>query len=213
MLSQEIVDDGKRERCAVAIAELAHERGGNGLGTTRVIARAGISRNTFYDLFAGIDEALEFACELSDKRLAAAVEDTTQEQGAWEEWVDRTIGAFLDAVREQPLLAELCFVHRASIVRVPTGPKEEASAAALLAALKRGRPEGERAPSAFAAVEELVVAGILAVVAKRLRDGEAASLPALRGELVTLALAPYATARTRAAQASRHLRTVKAARE
>jgi AcrR family transcriptional regulator len=211
MLSQEIVDDGKRERCAVAIAELAHERGGNGLSTTRVIARVQISRNTFYDLFAGIDEALEFACELADERLAAAVEDTAQEQGTWEEWVDRTIGAFLDAVREQPLLAELCFVHRASIVRVPTDPEAEASAAALLTALKRGRPGGERAPGSFAAIEELVVAGILAVVAKRLRDGDARSLPALRGELVTLALTPYATARTGAAKVPRHLRPVKAA--
>lgn len=188
-LPRKIVDDSKRERCALAIAELVHEHGPHGLGTARIAGQARIARNTIYKLFGGVDGGLRFACALGDERLAGAVAAAADEQDIWELRVDAAIGALLAAAREEPLLAELSLMHRASILGAPGAPEEEPVASALIAVLREGRPpQHEMRGNASDVIDELIAGGILTIVGTRLRKGRAGSLTRLKKGLVALAL-------------------------
>ena len=190
LLPQAYVDNHKRERCVEALAQLTHELGANNITAALLIKQAGISRTTFYQLFEGKGEAIDYACELSSRALIEAVEAAAREPGEWPERVDRAIVALLAAAAEKPRLAELSLVHAISWGHGSGGPFDSAISDALVTVLADGRPahpDRHLGPTS----EELIASAIISVVATRLHRDEASSLAGLREELTGLALAPY----------------------
>lgn len=190
MLSQAYLAERRRERCAQAIADLAHDAGPEKLKVDMVTGRAQMARGTFYDTFAGFEEALRFACDWAGRQLSEPIRDAA---GAAEQpgRIGRAVGALLDAASERPSVAELYLVHRPCLLG-SDAIEDDVLAAALIAAIDGDRQAGS-APRPEQ-VADFVAAGILAVVRSRLRAGEAASLPALEGELAQLATASCGTA-------------------
>ena len=201
LLARRYVDAGKRERCAAAVAELAHEIGPERLTTTGIIKRARVGRHTFYELFSGVAASLEFACEWAGLRLSAPVRAAAQEPALWGERVERAIVALLDTVEEQECAAELYLIHRPGLVAEPMHPN--AVVVALMEVLAPA-PTRHQVPAELA---ELVSGGIVAVIADRLRSSGTDSLPALREGLVQLALTAYG----HASEASQPLQAVESA--
>jgi AcrR family transcriptional regulator len=184
------------------MAEEVAIRGASSVTVARVIARAGVSRRLFYELFADIEDCFLATFDWVVQRARTiAVEAYTAEKG-WREGIRAALAALLRFFDEEPLLAQLCVVHAAG-----GGPRvlERRSRvmAELCEAVDRGRlgTSGNRVPGPV--VAEGVVGAVLAVLYTRLLargassggyaepGGEDAPLIEMHGELMSLIVLPY----------------------
>jgi AcrR family transcriptional regulator len=172
-----------------------------------VVARARVSRNSFYEHFedktacflAALDDA---ARELLDAMFALASEPD------WITALEHGMRAYLGAWREQPALCrayfvELSFVGPRGLVQREHNFGQFELMFRVLAG--RAREELPHLPELSPLVPRLVVVGITDIVGAAVRAGELESLVEREGELVTLIvrlLADDATARERLGSAS-----------
>lgn len=179
------VDQRRRIRAGAAGAVSRH--GFAHATVTQIVAAAGVSRRTFYELYPDMQAAFLAAHEEALANLTARVSAATASL-SWRPGVEAAIGA--------ALAFAATFPERALLLAggpLTAGPWAAAAHDQLLArfapALARGRCC--RRATRPAALEEVVIAGISGVVAGRLRDGRAGELPALAPQLTGFALAPY----------------------
>ncbi len=90
----------QRDRLVSAMGELAAEVGGTTVGVHHVCQRAGVSRRTFYDLYADRDACFMDALGEAQSRLVAHVAAAVGPVGP--EWEDRVVAA------TRTLVAALC---------------------------------------------------------------------------------------------------------
>jgi AcrR family transcriptional regulator len=118
--------------------ELVHERGPGSVTVAHVVARSGVSRRTFYELFDGLDDCLVAAFDYAIARAAAVVlpayEDLAHDAAtaspgsspngarrgaaenrrrsipAWEARVRAGLRALLEFLDEEPTMGALCVV-------------------------------------------------------------------------------------------------------
>lgn len=185
------------------MAEEVAIRGASSVTVARVIARAGVSRRLFYELFADVEDCFlatfDWAIAQSQTR---AVEAYTAEQ-SWRDAIRASLAALLCFFDEQPLLAQLCVVHAAG-----GGPRVLEHRSRVMAELgeviDRGRSETPGSRVSSPVVAEGVVGAVLAVLYTRLlvhgagsSDGyiepgqEESPLIGMHGELMSLIVLPY----------------------
>jgi AcrR family transcriptional regulator len=93
------------------MAEVACERGIESTTVAHVVARAGVSRRTFYDLFDGLHDC--FLATFDDAAARATVRVVPAFQGE-QRWVDRVRAGLLELLiffDEEPQLARVCVVQ------------------------------------------------------------------------------------------------------
>ncbi len=188
MLPQRYVDEGKRVRCALAVAEVAHEEGAARVTTAAIVKRAGVSRNTFYGLFDSVEESLRFACRLAGAWLSRPVVEATESEGPWPTRLRAAIDALLGEIAERPLTAELYLVHAPRLLGAQMRLQSSLSEP-LSAVLAEGAERGQLRDRATDGVAELAAFGIVSVIATRMQRGETDTLPGLRDELIAVASA------------------------
>ncbi len=187
------------------MAEEVAIRGASSVTVARVIARAGVSRRLFYELFADIEDCFLATFDWAmDQARSVAVEAYTAER-SWREGVRAGLAALLRFFDEQSLLAQLCVVHAAG-----GGPRVLEHRSRVMTELcdvidlGRSESSGKRVPSPV--VAEGVVGAVLAVLYTRLLargtgtdsndnhakpPGEERPLIEMHGELVSLIVLPY----------------------
>jgi AcrR family transcriptional regulator/DNA-binding MarR family transcriptional regulator len=185
------------------MAEEVAMRGASSVTVARVIARAGVSRRLFYELFADIEDCFLATFDWAiDRARCVAVDAYIAERG-WRKGIRAGLAALLRFFDEQPLLTQLCIVHAAG-----GGPRVLEHRSRVMAELcevvDRGRSEGtgNRVPGPV--VAEGVVGAVLAVLYTRLLargvrsaggDAEAGQeeqpLIEMHGELMSLIVLPY----------------------
>jgi AcrR family transcriptional regulator/DNA-binding MarR family transcriptional regulator len=158
------------------MAEEVAMRGASSVTVARVIARAGVSRRLFYELFADVEDCFLATFDWSiEQARVLMVEAYTAEQG-WREGIGAGLAALLRFFDGQPLLAQLCVVHAAG-----GGPRvlEHRSRviAELCAVVDRGRSETSDSQALGPVVAEGVVGAVLAVLYTRMlaHGGDSAS--------------------------------------
>ena len=142
----------QRDRLVAATGQLAAELGSSAIGVHHICQRAGVSRRTFYDLFADRDACFIDAHQEAFSRLVGHVAEAVAEGGA--EWEDRAVAAtqaLLSAWDADRVLAHLCLVaavsgssetlalRRTAIVQVAGAAGRGAGAAVGRRAGARGR--------------------------------------------------------------------------
>ena len=180
LLARAFVDEHKRERCARALAEAAHEFGAENTTVSIVTKRAKVSRATFYALFENKQAALRYASELGTLRLKEAIDPVIPVAGPWEARVEAAIAGLLKVARDEPCLTELCL----------SGLQAEDSVAMLTALLAEAPVSGDGQTPGLR-MEELLARGVLAIVVERLRQEDVAGLAELGGPLAELVTAPF----------------------
>lgn len=160
LVPQQFVADYKRERCALALAEIVHEVGVGGLTVTMTIKQARMGRPTFYELFGGQEDALRWAIDLGNRRLREAVEAAASEDLPQGARVEATVRALEEAMEREPTLIELSLVHGCGRLEPGVGPHDPKLVEELADAL----------------AGELLAHALLWLIGDRLRRGEADSL-------------------------------------
>jgi AcrR family transcriptional regulator len=188
---REQVDEIQRARVLTALGEVVAERGAGGATVAHIVARAGVSRRTFYELFADREDCFLAAFDQAMQRAAARVVPAFGTPGRWRVRVRGALVAVLEFLDEEPELGALCVVHalgagsralerRAAVVRVLIDAVEEGGAE-----VRRGREVPGRL------VAEGVVGAVLAVLHTRLTERAGKPLSGLAGPLMGMIVLPY----------------------
>lgn len=188
----------QRRRLLSAMAEVATERGAANVTVAHVVARAGVSRRTFYDLFEDRDDCFMAAFDQALERAAAGVLPAYEAGGSWRERIRAGLGALLAFFDEEPRTARLVVVEA-----LGAGPLVLEARAQILdrliAAMDEGCAEVRRRREVPPLTAEGVVGAVLSVLHARLlantgtRAGGRGEGPlyGLLGELMGMIVLPY----------------------
>jgi AcrR family transcriptional regulator/DNA-binding MarR family transcriptional regulator len=186
------------------MAEEVAMRGASSVTVARVIARAGVSRRLFYELFADVEDCFlaTFDWGVEQARLLAV--DAYTAERSWREGIRAGLGALLRFFDERPLIAQLCVVHAAGGGPRVLGRRSQVIAE-LCEVVDRGQTEVSNGRVPPPVVAEGVVGAVLAVLYTRMLargagagessagepGGQSPPLIELHGELMSLIVLPY----------------------
>jgi AcrR family transcriptional regulator len=180
----------QRERILAAVAEAASDGGYAEASVEDIIARAGVSRRTFYDLFNNKQHAFLAAYDEAVRRLVKGVRDAQREGRDFGERITMALGTFLELLAASPAFARMCIVE--VLAAGPKAVERRNSAMEAFAALieedartlARSRPQSP-------IMTEVLVGGIYETVYTRVAAGRIDELEGLLPELVYAVLVPY----------------------
>ena len=211
VLARERVSDLKRARNLTAITELTRERGVRGVTVVHIVARSGVSRRTFYDLFEDCEDCLRAAFEHAVGRAAETVLADYEAASGWHERIAAGLEAALGFLDAEPAMGALCVVdalaaegavakRRARVVELLVDAVHEGGGAKAAAA-RGAKPSGRslardsvgrgspRRPPRI--VAEGAVGAVLAVIHARMVAADAKPLGGLLGPLASMIVLPY----------------------
>lgn len=173
-----------------AMRDLVADRGYQQIPVAEVIRRAGVSRKTFYELYASKEECFVALYDVELERLLLPVLQAFQ---GTESWVDRlrtALGVLLGTLAGDPAAARLCFVEV-----LAAGPKALARRNTAMAKLDPlfdrqnvSTAVGVTRPRAVAAG---AVGYLSEVLNREIAAGRTAQLPELRAELMYTLTLPF----------------------
>lgn len=176
-LPRDRVEEVQRARLLGAMVEVVAADGYQGAAVSRVVARAGISRRTFYELFAGREECFLAALDQGVARIAAQMGEAYAREDTWREGVRVAVATLLACLDVEPELARACVVEA-----LGAGPAVLARRARVLQeladALRAGAPTPPGAGEPPLLTAETIVGAGFSVVHTRLLLRDAAAPPA-----------------------------------
>ncbi len=183
----------QRRRILAAAVELIDRQGLAFTSIGGVCARAGVSRRTFYEVFADRDECLAAAFEDAVERAAVVVVPAFEGKRRWRERVRDGLGALLGFLDAEPALARLLVVEA-----LAGGPLVLSARARvvgqLIEVVEEGREEARTDAGAPELAAEGVVGAVIAIVHARMltvRPGSSPTLIGLTSQLMGIVALPY----------------------
>jgi AcrR family transcriptional regulator len=193
----------QRARMLTAMVQEVSGRGAANVSVAHVVARSGVSRRTFYEIFEDREDCFLAAFDETIERVAAAVVSAYQEGSSWRERVRAALTALLESLDHDPARGRLLIVES-----LAAGPgaleRRQGVLAQIIQAVDKGRTESETDNDAPALTAEGIVGGVLAVLHARLastpptatraphiKDPEGDSLLRLVSPLMGMIVLPY----------------------
>jgi AcrR family transcriptional regulator len=187
--SRAVTAEFQRSRILTAALEAASTGGYAQTSVTAIVARAGISRKTFYELYEDRDGCFQAVFEAAVRQVADVLGHLYVEgQGSWSERVRAALGALLALLERDRELGAFVLEY---VDGGETGAAD--SRAWLLERLQCIAEEGRlqaRRCSAPPLAAEVVVGGVLAILHTRLQQGSR-QLMALVNPLMWMIVLPY----------------------
>jgi AcrR family transcriptional regulator len=204
------VTAAQRARILAAMIRVVGERGVRDATVEQVVNAAGVSRRTFYDLFADRDECMLVAIE---QTAALAGERAGSAWAAHRRWIERVragLWALLEFFEEDPDLAKLCIVNALQASPAILARRRQ-TCEQLALRLDEGSPLARSQSSPLTA--EGVVGGALAILHARLLDRPVQPLTDVFNDLMSFIVLPYLGARAAREELARPLPQRSARRE
>ncbi|HTA14497.1 MAG TPA: TetR family transcriptional regulator [Solirubrobacteraceae bacterium] len=190
-VSRDRVEDFQRARIVSAMVEVASELGYLGAAVAPVVARAGVSRRTFYELFDGREDCFLAAFDWGVRQAHETMLEAYASQHSWRDRVRCALAALLRMLDLEPELARLCVIEALGAGRLVLARRTQISDE-LVAALEAKAPRPRGGTSALPLLTaEGVVGGAFSVIHGRLLDPDAGPLIELHGQLMALIALPY----------------------
>jgi len=198
------VSEIQRTRMLAAAVDTVQEVGYARLTVAQVIARARVSRKTFYDLFEDREDCFLAVFDLAVDRARTGVVEAYGAERSWRSAVRAGLARLLQLMDQDPGMARLCLVEA-----LGAGDRVLCRRAQLLvelaAAIDRGRLAGHAPPELPDLAAEGVVGAVFAVLHARLREPYGEPLEGLLGSLMSMIVLPYLGARAAARELNRPL--------
>lgn len=188
-LAKQRVADIQRARILSAMAQIASEQGLAGATVARVVARAGVSRRTYYELFEDREACFLAALDDAMACVSARVLPAYQAGDGWAEGLRLGLTALLSFLDQEPSVGQLLIVE--SLGAGSQGLKRRQRVLAQLAdavELGRNQANGMSGPPPLSA--EGVVGAVFSIVHTRMLDGRR-PLVELVGPLMGMIVLPY----------------------
>jgi AcrR family transcriptional regulator len=189
-IPREEIVESQRARMLRAVLEVVAAKGWQDTRITDIIARAGVSRKTFYEHFEEKDQCFLAAydavlAQLSEQVASAFLAESSR---PWAEQVRAAVTAFLGYLAERPAAARVCMVDA-----MGAGPraiaKHEAALRDFTYLVDAGRSEAKVEVPGRTAVA--VLGGTNELIAAELMHGSAKNLETLAPDVVYLITLPF----------------------
>jgi AcrR family transcriptional regulator len=187
-----IVDGGvaemQRSRIVDATIQTVAKRGIAGTSVGLVIARAKVSRGTFYEYFASLNECLIAILDGALARAAPLVLEAFAKEDSWQDGMRSALAEMLAFFDEEPALARVCLLELGTAAPVVREHRERILGA--FAALVLARVENEVSHASPLAAEG-TYASVVGIVNARLVESKQQPLLELLGPLMGIIVAPF----------------------
>jgi AcrR family transcriptional regulator len=192
----------QRARMIAALIEVARERGAGGVTVAHVVARSGVSRRTFYELFEDREDCFLAAFDLAVERAAQRVLPAFEAPGSWRERVRAGLGALLEFLEDEPGMGALCIVD--VLGAGPVALERRARVVEqLIDAVDGGRGEARGSVQPTRLTAEGVVGAVLAILHARMLQDDHDPVCELLGPLMGVIVMPYQGAAAAAREAAK----------
>jgi AcrR family transcriptional regulator len=170
------------------MVEVCCEEGHDAATVSRVTARAGFSRRTFYDVFSDRGACFLAAFEDAVGRTREAARAPYEARQRWSDKLRLGLRGLFEFLEERPHLAEFCFasVH---VGGPPALRYRELVIGELVDVVDHGRAVAQYSPPPLTA--EALVRGAVGIVHRRLALETDEPLTALVNELMAMIVLPY----------------------
>ncbi len=179
-------------RILSAMVEVSRERGVGNVTVAHVVARSGVSRRTFYELFDNLEECFLAALDQTVGQASITVVQAYAKPGKWREQVKGALTALLEFLEDEPGLGALMIVDA-----LGAGPLALECRAKVLAglidAVDEGRDEAKpgRGDAQARLTAEGVVGAVFAVLHARLLEPNPQPFTGLTNPLMAMVVLPY----------------------
>lgn len=189
--SREAVARHQHDRILAAVAESVARSGYAAMTVEDIVARAGLSRRTFYEHFrGGKEEAFLAAYDSAIARVMAQVRTAFDGAATLQDRMADPLRAFLAFIVAEPAYSQMCVVEVLAAGPQALARRDAALKmfVALIEEAARSLPPARRPPPLTA---ETIVGGIYEVIYSRILAGQTATIPDLLPALLYSALLPY----------------------
>jgi AcrR family transcriptional regulator len=186
-LPRSFVARNQRLRIVAAMLRTLPRCGYAGITIGDLTHEAGVSRSAFYGQFGGKEDCFLATYDLAAQWLCDGVERATVGS---EDWPSRVrIGAteVLRLLAANPAVAHLIAIE-ALQAGAAARRRQQACLGRLAEALRAGRPDRPQLPEGL---EDLLLGGAIALIARQVEEGRAEQLPEVTTALVECLLIPY----------------------
>lgn len=189
-LERERVASIQRRRMLGATMEVIVERGVANVTVSHVVARSGVSRRTFYELFQDREDCLLAAV---DDALCGATErvlEAYRAPGTWQDRTRETLTAILEFFDEDRIKGRLLVTET-----LAAGPtilqRRQQVLNALITAIDQGRDQAGHNNELSRLTAEGVIGAVLSVIHARMLQATEIPLLPLRNDLMAIIMLPY----------------------
>jgi AcrR family transcriptional regulator len=182
------VGEIQRARMIAAMIDVVSERTRANATVAHVVARSGVSRRTFYEVFEDFEDCFLAALDQSVAQASEYVLGAYDPSARWRVRIRAALVGLLEFLEDEPAMGRLCIVEtlgrkvherRMRVIDIVT------------AAVDEGRKEAKAARALPPLTAEGVVGGVLSVLHARLVAGEGTPLRELTGPLMGMMVLPY----------------------
>ena len=201
------VSEIQRSRMLTAAAEAVEEVGYARLTVAQVIARARVSRKTFYDLFEDREDCFLAVFDQAVEQISALVSEAYAREQSWRDGLRAGVLAMLRFMDDEPGLARICVVEA-----LGAGPRVLKRRTEVIAQLRGVLDQGRSSAGARVArateespdvTSEGVIGAVFAVLHSRLLARSREPFTALLGPLMSMIVLPYLGARVASSELTR----------
>ncbi len=186
-LPRSFVASNQRLRLIAAMLRVLPQHGYPATTIGHITQEAGVSRSAFYGQFESKEECFLATYDLAAEWLCERVEGAVAGE---EQWATRVLAGTAEALRL--LAANPAVAHLIAVEALQAGAaarrRRQACIVRLAEALRAGRPNSPELP---VDLEELLLGGALAHVARYVDAGRTERLSEAAGELIQYLLIPY----------------------
>lgn len=163
------IDDIQRARIVSAMAEVASELGYVGAAVAPVVARAGVSRRTFYELFEGREDCFLAAFDWGVDQARSVMLEAYGSQRSWRESIRHALASLLALLESEPELARMCVIEALGAGKLVLERRAQVLSE-LIVGLDVGAPPARGMGSMPLLTAEGIIGGAFSVIHGRLLE-------------------------------------------
>jgi AcrR family transcriptional regulator len=189
-LAREQVAEIQRARMLAAMVELVAEHGAGNVPVAHIVARSGVSRRTFYEIFSDRDDCFLAAFDAAVGRIASVVVPAYRGPSRWRERVRAALTAALGFLDD-----ELCLGRLLVVESLAAGPRaleqRQRVFARIVDAIDEGRGEAKKDSERAPLTAEGIAGAVCSVIHSRLVENGEGGLIELVNPLMSMIVLPY----------------------
>lgn len=189
-LGRERVIEIQRVRILAAMVEECAERGAGNVTVAHIVARAGVSRRTFYELYSDREACFLGAFDEGIARASRYVLDDYDPSARWVARLRTALTGLLRFLDVEPRTGQLLVVGSLGAGAHALEHRQRA-VIQMIALVDEGRTEAKAAAELPPLTAEGIVGGVLSVLHARLLEPDAGPLLDLSGSLMGMIVLPY----------------------
>jgi AcrR family transcriptional regulator len=189
-LGPERVLEIQRARLLAAMVEESAERGAANVSVAHVVARAGVSRRTFYEIFEDREACFLGAFDDAVARASRYALDGYDPKAGWAERCRTALTGLLSFLDVERGMGQLLVVGSLG-AGASALERRRRVLAQMIALVDQGRSETKAGSELPSLTAEGIVGGVLSVLHSRLLDERGESLMGLAGPLMSMIVLPY----------------------